>query len=103
MVTKTSDGKFRASYLLDGNFVDVGVFDTAVEAETEADRKRLNVLKKAITNLPEVVTCDVVEIYFASLRNFKKRLDKMPISDLSDISKEEIEKFKQLLDPYYNR
>lgn len=101
MVTKTSDGKFRASYLVGGIFVEVGVFDTAVEAETEADRKRLNVLKKTITNLPGVVTLDVFEIYSASLRNFKKRLDNMPVIYQSDISIEETKKFKQLLDKYY--
>jgi hypothetical protein len=101
MVTKTTNGKFRASYLVDGNFVDAGVFDTVVEAETEADRKRLNVYKKAITNLPGVVTLDVFEIYSASLRNFKKRLDNMPVIYQSDISIEEIKKFKQLLDKYY--
>ena len=103
MVTKTTDGKFRASYLVGGIFVEAGVFDTPIEAETEADRRRLAVLEKYINNMPILFYRDVMQIYVASLKNFKNRLDNMPTSYSGDTSKEEIEKFKRLLDVYCYR
>lgn len=74
MVTKTSDGKFRASYLVDGNFVDAGVFDTAVEAETEADRARQNMLVRSISDRNNTISNDAVELYVESIKSFKRNI-----------------------------